>query len=129
MPPNQRRAKQRCRGCGLDTHAALPNAPEKAGVSRIESELHTAIRGKGSKARPLALDRFDRPVDRLFESIDGNCDVQLFSCRIARIDRRLVQRADPDAIVALTLEIEAVVEVGDEWQAPKILPPDSELDH
>ena len=68
------------------------------------------------QARPFALDRLDRPVDRLLEPVDRDRDVDFLGRGVARIDRRLVERADPDAIVALALEIEALVEVGDERQ-------------
>ena len=43
--------------------------------------------------------------------------------RRAGVDRGLVEQADPDAVVALALEIEAFVEVGDERQVPKAAPP------
>ena len=75
------------------------------------------------QARPFALDRLDRPVDRFLEPVDGGGDVDLLRRGIAGVDRGLVERADPDAVVALALEIEAFVEVGDERQVPKAAPP------
>jgi len=105
-------------------HAPLPDTPEETWLVRIESEFHSPVRGKRSKAGPFALDRLDWPVDRLFEAVDGHRDVHFLRRRIAGIDGRFVERADPDAIVALSLEIEAFVEVGDEGEIPESRSPD-----
>ena len=95
----------------------------------VEAELHAPIGGEGSQSRPLALDRLDRPVDRLLESIDRFRHVDLFRRGVARVDRSLVERADPDAVVGLALEIEAFVEVGDERQVLEAGPSDPQLHH
>ena len=129
LAADQRGAKQGRRRRGLDSHAALPDAPEEALLIRIEAEFHAPVGGEGPEARPFPLDRLDRPVDCLFEAVDGDCDVQFLRRHVARIDRSFIQRADPDAIVALALEIEAFVKVGDERQVPEPAPPDSQLNH
>ena len=90
------------------------------------------IRRSGAKVRkpgPFALDRLDRPVDRFFEAVDGDRDVDILGHGVARVGQRLVERADPDAVVALALEIEAFVKVGDERQVAQAAPPDAQLDH
>src|SRR5690606_28785175 len=48
---------------------------------------------------------------------------------VAGIDRRYVWRADPDAIVALPLEIEAFMAVGDEGQVFQAGAADAQLRH
>ena len=65
----------------------------------------------------------------LFESVDRGGDVDFLGRGIARVDRDLVERADPDAVVALALEIEAFVRVGDERQVLEAASPDAQLDH
>ena len=93
-----------------------PTHQKKSGDIGIEAEFHAAVRGEGPEARPFALDRLDRPVDRLFEPVDRDSDVDFLGRGVAWVDRGLVERADPDAIVAFALEIEAFVKVGDERQ-------------
>ena len=65
----------------------------------------------------------------MLEAIDGDGDVDFFGRGVARVGKRFVERADPHRIVALALEIETGVEVGDERQIGETRAPDSKLDH
>src|SRR5207342_765998 len=100
--------------CGLDAHPALSDAPEEACRIGIEAKFHCPVGRKGPETSPFALDGLNRPIDCPLETVDRGGDVDLFRGDVARLDLGFVQRADPNAVVALALEIEALMAVGDE---------------
>ena len=128
-PRNERGAQKEAPRARSGCPSRPARAPEEARRHRVEAELHWPVGREGPQAGPFALDRLDRPVDRLLEPVDGDGDVDFLGRGVARVDQRLVERADPDAIVALALEIEALVKIGDERQVAQAGASDPKLDH
>ena len=109
----------RCRRRGLDAEPALARAPEKAARVWIEPINRQAIRRERPQARPAPLDSLHRPVHDLLEPIDCGRDVDLLRRRIAGVRRDFVVRAQPDATVALALEVKRARRVIDERKVAK----------
>src|SRR6185369_10434514 len=101
----QHRCRQlRRRRCGLDAEPALPGAPEESARARIEPIDGQPVGCERPQPRPAPFDSLDGPVDRAFEAIDRDRDVDFLRRRVARVGFDLVVRAEPDRPVAFALE-------------------------
>ena len=66
-----------------------PRTRRSSARARSKPNFITPVGREGAQARPVALDRLDRPVDRLLEPVDRHGDVDLLGRGVARVDQSI----------------------------------------
>lgn len=87
-------------GRGLNSEAALTGKPEEIRPPRSVAVNGPSVGRETSKSRPAMFDPLHLPIHHLFQPVNRKGDVLLFGGAVARIARRLIVRADPEAPVS-----------------------------
>ncbi len=107
---DQRRRQRTCRRCGLDTEAALPDAPEEPRHLPVIAIDRQPVGCERPQSRPATLDTDDAQFARSLERIDGDGDVDFLGRGVARHIGDFVVRRHPDAS-RIRLEVKAAARI------------------